>query len=181
MEQYNKLFDWRCRNQAFKKMRYCIHYATHLLEQGVDLVTIKEQLGHSCIETTMMYLHIAQVEKRLVHSPFDRLYKPQKGWSPNMKLPISFIFLRPSLNPNTNPLYTPSLPWEHSPCAVQKLLAVMWPSVEVAVKRRLVTTLAETGIAPSARGSTKKDGLFNGKANFSQLPTTILSSLYHLA
>lgn len=54
-------------------------FATHLLEQGVDLVTIKEQLGHSCIETTMMYLHIAQVEKRLVHSPFDRLYKPQKG------------------------------------------------------------------------------------------------------
>jgi len=54
-------------------------FATHLLEQGVDLVSIKDQLGHSCIETTMMYLHIAQVEKKLVHSPFDRLYGPKKG------------------------------------------------------------------------------------------------------
>jgi len=52
-------------------------FATHLLEQGVDLVSIKDQLGHSCIETTMMYLHIAQIDKKLVHSPFDRLYKSQ--------------------------------------------------------------------------------------------------------
>ena len=49
-------------------------FATHLLEQGVDIVTIKEQLGHAHIETTMMYLHVAQVEKRLAHSPLDRLY-----------------------------------------------------------------------------------------------------------
>ena len=49
-------------------------YATHLLEQGVDIVTIKEQLGHSCIETTMMYLHVAKLGRTLAHSPFDRLY-----------------------------------------------------------------------------------------------------------
>lgn len=49
-------------------------FATHLLEQGVDIVTIKEQLGHARIETTMMYLHIAQVERTLAHSPLDRLY-----------------------------------------------------------------------------------------------------------
>jgi len=57
----------------------CVHtlrhsFATHLLEQGVDIVTIKEQLGHAHVQTTMMYLHIAQVERSLAHSPLDRLY-----------------------------------------------------------------------------------------------------------
>lgn len=57
----------------------CVHtlrhsFATHLLEQGVDIVTIKEQLGHAHIQTTMMYLHVAQVRRTMAHSPFDRLY-----------------------------------------------------------------------------------------------------------
>ena len=60
----------------------CVHtlrhsFATHLLEQGVDIVTIKEQLGHSNIQTTMMYLHVAKVERKMAHSPFDRLYPPK--------------------------------------------------------------------------------------------------------
>lgn len=49
-------------------------YATHLLEQGVDIVTIKELLGHACIETTMMYLHVANVNRVNAHSPLDSLY-----------------------------------------------------------------------------------------------------------
>ena len=57
----------------------CVHtlrhsFATHLLEQGVDIVSIKEQLGHAHIQTTMMYLHVAQLERSQVHSPFDKLY-----------------------------------------------------------------------------------------------------------
>ena len=50
-------------------------FATHLLEQGVDILSIKEQLGHADIQTNMMYLHIAKVSRTLVHSPFDRLYE----------------------------------------------------------------------------------------------------------
>lgn len=57
----------------------CVHtlrhsFATHLLEQGVDILTIRDQLGHADIQTTMMYLHVAKVERSLAHSPFDRLY-----------------------------------------------------------------------------------------------------------
>jgi len=50
-------------------------YATHLLEDGMDLVSIKELLGHSCIETTMVYLHVAQPGRRAPFSPLDTLYK----------------------------------------------------------------------------------------------------------
>lgn len=50
-------------------------YATHLLEQGVNILTIKELLGHAHIETTMVYLHIAKPSAQTVFSPLDTLYK----------------------------------------------------------------------------------------------------------
>jgi len=53
-------------------------YATHLLEQGVNIVTIKELLGHAQISTTMIYLHVAQIPYKLPHSPLDKLYAFQK-------------------------------------------------------------------------------------------------------
>lgn len=50
-------------------------YATHLLEEGLNIVTVKDLLGHACITTTMIYLHVAQCEHIKAHSPFDTLYK----------------------------------------------------------------------------------------------------------
>jgi site-specific recombinase XerD len=52
-------------------------YATHLLEEGVNIVTIKELLGHVHITTTMIYLHVAQIQPGAAHSPLDTLY-PRK-------------------------------------------------------------------------------------------------------
>ncbi len=50
-------------------------YATHLLEDGLDIVSIKELLGHAHIETTMVYLHIAKTGRKAPFCPLDRLYK----------------------------------------------------------------------------------------------------------
>jgi site-specific recombinase XerD len=49
-------------------------YATHLLEEGLNIVTLKDLLGHADISTTMIYLHVAQCELVKPHSPFDTLY-----------------------------------------------------------------------------------------------------------
>jgi site-specific recombinase XerD len=49
-------------------------YATHLLEDGLDIVSIKELLGHERIETTMVYLHVAKNGRKAPFSPLDTLY-----------------------------------------------------------------------------------------------------------
>jgi integrase/recombinase XerD len=54
-------------------------FATHLLEDGLDIISIKELLGHECIETTMIYLHVAQSGRRKPFSPLDTLYASFPG------------------------------------------------------------------------------------------------------
>lgn len=53
-------------------------YATHLLEQGVNILTIKELLGHAHIDTTMVYLHLAKPSAVVAFSPMDTLYPPAR-------------------------------------------------------------------------------------------------------
>ncbi len=52
-------------------------YATHLLEQGVSILAIKELLGHAHIDTTMIYLHLARPVLTQTISPIDTLYNQQ--------------------------------------------------------------------------------------------------------
>lgn len=50
-------------------------YATHLLEMGTDIMTLKDLLGHIDIKTTMLYLHTCNLDKHKAFSPMDRIYK----------------------------------------------------------------------------------------------------------
>jgi len=49
-------------------------YATHLLEMGLDIMSLKDLLGHSDIQTTLVYLHISQLGRQKPFSPLDKLY-----------------------------------------------------------------------------------------------------------
>ncbi len=48
-------------------------FATHLIESGYDIRTIQELLGHTSVQTTMIYTHVAQKNKLGVRSPIDSL------------------------------------------------------------------------------------------------------------
>ena len=54
-------------------------FATHLLEEGVDLRTIQILMGHSSMKSTLKYLHITQKHLTKTQGSFDLLRLPRPG------------------------------------------------------------------------------------------------------
>lgn len=70
-----RVYFRRYRKKAKIEEGFIVHslrhsFATKLVEEGVPLVQVKELLGHSCIRSTMTYVHIANNMQK-VNSPLD--------------------------------------------------------------------------------------------------------------
>ena len=70
-----RVFFRRYRRKAGINDSFIVHslrhsFATKLVEEGIPLVQVKELLGHSCIRSTMTYVHVANNMQK-VKSPLD--------------------------------------------------------------------------------------------------------------
>ena len=60
------------RGRGIHTLRHC--FASHALEQGVEMYIIKRWLGHTSIQTTCNYLHLSPAHLAKVKSPLDDLH-----------------------------------------------------------------------------------------------------------
>jgi integrase/recombinase XerD len=67
-------------------------FATHLVKAGVDLVTIRDLLGHRCVTSTQIYLHTTAEDLRAAAAkhPVEQLISRVQDWLPDVRLPFQW-------------------------------------------------------------------------------------------
>jgi integrase/recombinase XerD len=59
------------KNASVHTLRHC--YATHHLEDGTDIVYLKQQLGHNSIKTTVRYIHVCANRIAKISHPLEKI------------------------------------------------------------------------------------------------------------
>ena len=59
------------KGRGIHTLRHC--FATHHLERGTDIYTIKKMMGHKSLETTLKYLHVADTSICRIKSSMDEI------------------------------------------------------------------------------------------------------------
>ena len=67
-------------------------FATHLLKEGVGLVTLRDLLGHKQITSTQIYLHVTAQDLReaAARHPVQELLETVEDLLPDVKLPMQY-------------------------------------------------------------------------------------------
>jgi site-specific recombinase XerD len=65
------------KGKGIHTLRHC--FATHLMESGVNIRTIQTLMGHTSIQTTMIYLQVTRKQISATQSPLDKLEIPESN------------------------------------------------------------------------------------------------------
>lgn len=92
---YERVRTWGYRAKLSKRAsphRLRHTFATHLVRAGVNIVTIRDLLGHKQITSTQIYLHVTAEDLRSAAQkhPVGRLLKTIDHLLPDVKLPIQY-------------------------------------------------------------------------------------------
>ena len=70
MREHEDFLGWehRITSHSFRHA-----FGTHLYENGSDLLTIKDLMGHKSLNSTLIYIHLSSYQSRNTISPFDRI------------------------------------------------------------------------------------------------------------